>query len=160
MTIYLVRHASAGTRRGGDPDDINRELDVKGTRQAAALADHLAGTPLTTIRSSPAPRCVQTVTPLAEQLGLEVETTDGLLEGVSIETAWALLEHTAHAGSHAVLCSHGDVIPELVSRAYNRGMEIPTASGCSKGSIWALDWDGERFHRGTYEPKPAATDPV
>jgi hypothetical protein len=31
-------------------------------------------------------------------------------------------------------------------------MDVPGKSGSSKGSVWALEWDTDRFVRGTYHP--------
>ena len=43
---------------------------------------------------------------------------------------------------------------EVYALAKRRGMEVPSKSGCSKGSLWSLEWDGEMFVRGRYEPIP------
>lgn len=152
MTIYLVRHGSAGVRRNGDPTDRERHLDEVGLAQAAAIARHLTGVEpeVTMVRSSAAARCVETVAPLADALGLDVEVDASLFEGTDVEIAWATVERVAADGVTAALCSHGDVIPELIRRARLRGMDTGTASGCKKGSIWALDWDGDRFATASY----------
>jgi len=155
VAVHLVRHGSAGTRNDLDPRDAERHLDERGHRQAEALADVLADRRVTTIVSSSADRCVETVDPLARRLGLRVVATHELFEGADTDAAWALLATAADADGDALLCSHGDVIPELIRRAQLRGMEIPGRSGCGKGSRWTLTgWDGERFARGDYEPNP------
>ncbi|MFN8051910.1 MAG: phosphoglycerate mutase family protein [Acidimicrobiales bacterium] len=160
MTLFLVRHGSAGIRNDGDPADTERHLDDTGLGQSLLVAEHVRRTcadaaPVARVLSSPAARCVETVEPLATQLGLAVERTHALFEGTDIEHSWALLTGLAEAGATAVLCSHGDVIPDLVRRAQMRGMEVRGKTGCSKGSIWALDWDGARFATGSYVSKPA-----
>ena len=38
----------------------------------------------------------------------------------------------------AVLCSHGDVIPELISALERRGMVIKGEPNWRKGAIWVL----------------------
>jgi 8-oxo-dGTP diphosphatase len=152
VTVFLVRHASAGHRKDTDPADAARRLDRTGHIQAKMLVDHLADAPISWIASSPALRCVESVEPLAATRGLEVVTRVELFEAAEIDDAWNLLEKAAHLKGDAVLCSHGDVIPELLRRAQLRGMEMPDRSGCSKGSCWSLEWDGERFTRGVYTP--------
>jgi len=153
--VYLVRHASAGDRRSGDPADVARPLDRKGHRQAEGLADLLAASPLVWIASSPATRCVETVGVVAARRSLAVEPLDGLYEGTDLDDAWAILADAASRDGDTLLCSHGDVIPELIRRAQLRGMEVPGKAGCSKGSCWTLTgWDGQRFARGTYTPVP------
>lgn len=155
MTVFLVRHASAGHRNDADPDDADRPLDPDGVEQSRRIAKALTGTAITRVVSSPAARCTATVAPLTAKLGLDCEVTDDLYEGTPIERSWAVLERAARAKGDVVLCSHGDVIPELVSRAQGRGMEVRGKSGCAKASVWTLQFDGERFTSGSYS-KPAA----
>ena len=149
MTLYLIRHGSAGVRNGADPHDADRHLDEKGTRQARRIVDHLGEVDLTEVYSSPLPRCVETVQPLADRLGLEVLLDRRLGEGAALEQAWELLEEVA---THDVaLCSHGDVIPELVAREQRRGMRVVEPTGFAKGSVWALrDWNGTHHYKGTW----------
>jgi len=153
MTLYIVRHGSAGRRNGADPGDTERHLDPKGQRQAAMVADHLCAEPVDAVLSSPLPRCVQTVEPLAAALGLEVVVEPRLAEGTDIDRAWKVIEETVEglSGKAAVLCSHGDVIPEIIRRNESRGMRVPGVSGFAKGSVWALHgWDGSRFTKGSW----------
>lgn len=154
VTVYLVRHGSAGLRNDDDPDDLQRNLDARGQEQARNISERLGDTPITAVISSPAPRCVQTVVPLAMAHGLEVDTHLALVEGNHIDAAWDLLEQVAGSGGNTVLCSHGDIIPELIDKARRRGMTVPAKYGCSKGSVWSLHWDGERFTQGEYSPTP------
>lgn len=155
MTIFLIRHGSAGRRDDRDPRDERRHLDPDGCRQADAIArlliaDATTATPISRVMSSHYPRCTETVTPLATALGLEVEIHTDLAEATPVERSWALVEGLASRGITAALCSHGDVIPDVVRRAQGRGLLVSGKTGCSKGSVWALHWDGERFDRGTY----------
>lgn len=150
--MYLVRHASAGHRDDSSPLDSERPLDPTGQEQARHLVDLLSGVTPARVLSSPALRCLQTVAPLAAASGLVVEQADALFEGTDIEDSWALLEWAGRHDGDIVLCSHGDVIPDLIRRAQMRGMEVPGRSGCSKGSVWELRWDGERFATGHYTP--------
>ncbi len=153
MTTYLVRHASAGSRDDADPRDHERPLDEVGRLQADKLAAWLQHESIDRIVASPYLRCVQSVEPLAAALGLEVERSDALEEGTPVERSWKLLSKVA--GGTAVLCSHGDVIPDLVRRAQGRGMLVPGKSGCAKGSVWTFQhWDGTGFATGIYTPIP------
>jgi hypothetical protein len=91
MTVYLVRHAVAASRRSWHDDDELRPLTAKGERQAIGLAELLHDEPIKRVLSSPALRCVQTVTPLAKKLGAPVEATDPLREGAPFDNAWDVL---------------------------------------------------------------------
>ncbi len=155
VAVYLVRHASAGTRNDRDPHDHARALDGKGRRQAHAIAALLADRTVVWIGSSPSRRCIETVGPLATATGIEIEEIPDLAEGTSIEESWAVLAKAASLDGDAVLCSHGDVIPELIHRAQTRGMEIRGKAGASKGSVWKLaGWRDDRFRTGTYTHAP------
>ena len=127
--------------------DSTTTVDV----QAQKLADWLRHEPVTRIITSPLPRCVGTVTPLADEVGVPVELDDRLAEGTPIEKSWDLV--SSIADQTVVLCSHGDVIPDVIRRAQLRGMHIPGKSGSSKGSAWSLrHWDGKTFATGLYTP--------
>lgn len=152
MTLFLVRHGSAGARNDADPNDDERHLDDDGDRQAGRLVELLGARPIKRIIASPAARCQETVAPLAAHLSQVVEVNETLFEGTDISQSWDLAVWAACQKGDAVLCSHGDVIPELIRRARLRGMEIPGKSGCSKGSCWELTWDGRRFTSGVYTP--------
>ncbi len=154
MTVYLIRHASAGNRDNSDPDDICRRLDDAGRTQAMRLATVLATAPLSKVYSSPSTRCVETVEPIAATHGRKVKCNDALLEGADICASWELLESLGRRDVDAALCSHGDIIPELIGRARERGMSIPGKSGCAKASIWTLHWEDSHFEWGTYTPLP------
>lgn len=153
MTVYLVRHGSAGTRDDLDPHDDDRALDSTGWVQAEKLAEWLRHAGVERILTSPYRRCVESVTPLASLTGLPLERHTELGERSDVEDSWRLL--AAVADGVTVLCSHGDVIPDLIRRAQSRGMHVPGKSGCAKGSVWTLEhWDGERFATGIYTPIP------
>ena len=68
--------------------------------------------------SSPFVRCVQTLEPLAERAGLPIEVDGRLGEGAAFEGVLELLD-TLPQG--AVLCSHGDVIPETIDALIGAG---------------------------------------
>ena len=139
MTVLVVRHARAGVRAAWEGDDRLRPLDKKGRRQAKALAETLAGLGADRLVSSPYLRCVQTIAPAGKRLGLPVDEREELAEGHTAADVAALLAGLGAA--RPALCTHGDVIDELVA-----GRE------CKKGAIWVLD-DELRPER--YLPPPA-----
>jgi phosphohistidine phosphatase SixA len=148
VSVYLVRHADALARGKWTQQDALRPLSGKGRRQAAGLVDLLGDRGVRRILSSPAVRCWQTVSPLARHLGLDVEHEPRLWEGAAVDPARALLD------THdAVLCSHGDLIPDLLNHLIAEGMEA-VGRDCKKGSTWLLERNGDHFVRGTYLPPP------
>jgi len=143
MSIYLVRHAKAGSRHDWDGPDEQRPLSRKGRRQAECLVDAFADRPVGAVLSSPYRRCVETVQPLADKLGLPVQEEPALAEGADVRDTVALVRRLA-PGS-AVLCSHGDVIPSLLdalSEADN--VDLPEDAPFAKGSTWELRTEGRR----------------
>jgi broad specificity phosphatase PhoE len=114
----LVRHAKAGKRRDWEGDDRLRPLDDKGWRQAEGLVETLSEYPVTRLASSGATRCVQTLEPLAEALGLEIESRRELEEGATPEETIALM---AELGDAAVLSTHGDILENLFGEEGQKG---------------------------------------
>lgn len=137
MTLYLVRHAKAGDRSSWNGDDRLRPLSKPGRRQALLLADVLAEGSFASIVSSPYVRCTETVEPLAERRGLDVEEHDALAEGAWLSDVLLLVEKVIEGG--AVLCSHGDVIPMLLEHYESLGVDLGPEPACAKGSTWVLD---------------------
>jgi 8-oxo-dGTP diphosphatase len=117
--IVLIRHASAGDRESWCGDDRKRPLDERGRRQAEALVSALAPCAVERVLSSQALRCVQTVEPLASHLGVEIEERPELMEGASQDEALALIDELQ--GSAAALCTHGDVVFELLGDGLKKG---------------------------------------
>jgi probable phosphoglycerate mutase len=81
-TLLLIRH--------GENDYVKEDrlpgrlpgihLNEHGREQAAALADTLKKLPLRAVYASPLERAVETATPLAQALGLQLQLRPGLLD--------------------------------------------------------------------------------
>jgi 8-oxo-dGTP diphosphatase len=130
VIVYLVRHATAGHRAQWDGDDRLRPLDARGKLQAEALVDQLAGRELGRIVTSPYVRCVETVVPLGEARGLELELEEALGEPVDVEGALALFR----ASTVPLVASiHGDLAEELLGAKTKKGsttvLELDDAGG-------------------------------
>lgn len=126
-----------------------------GEDQAYAIGEELSAHTISAIYSSPARRCIDTVAPLADKLGLDVTITPELFEGATTAQSMAFIRSLT--GQTVVLCSHGDVIPDVL-RNLEVGGTLLEGRGCAKGSIWQLDNSSERIESGTYLgliPKPA-----
>jgi 8-oxo-dGTP diphosphatase len=119
MTLVLVRHARAGKRERWRGDDRLRPLDAKGMGQAEALAMLLRGQAPERIVSSPFVRCVQTVEPLAAELGLDVEERAELGEERQATEGVPLV--LALGSERAVVCCHGGLPEALVGVRLKKG---------------------------------------
>ena len=117
--FILVRHASAGSREEWSGSDRLRPLDDRGRRQAEGLVAALAGYPVERILSSPSVRCTETVLPLAGERGLDVEERLELGERAGRESALALVD--GEEGPGLVVCTHGDVVEELLGDGMKKG---------------------------------------
>jgi 8-oxo-dGTP diphosphatase len=138
MTLFIVRHASAGDR-GFGPDDRTRALDEIGRARAEQIAGQLADVPNGRLLSSPFTRCMQTLEPLARRSRRSVEPTAALAEGAPFEPVLDLL---ASLPDGSILCSHGDLIPDVIEAVLRRGAELVGAPSWRKGAIWQLVRDG------------------
>src|SRR5262249_39777677 len=121
MPLYLVRHAKAGSRSGWVGPDEKRPLSKGGREQADALARNMADAPVTRVVSSPYVRCMETVAPLADKVGVVVEPNRALAEGRTVSAAIELL---VSLPDNAVACSHGDMIPAVVDALVRQGMQV------------------------------------
>jgi phosphohistidine phosphatase SixA len=148
-TTWLVRHAKAGSRERWTAPDRERPLTDAGRAQAAGLVK-VIGRGVRSIRSSPYKRCLETVVPLAKALGLHVDEEDRLAEGAGPE--WALTELAASSGT--VLCTHGDVMAEVVINLADAKVPLQGGMQWAKGATWAFDIAGGRIVAGRYLAPP------
>lgn len=107
--------------------------------------------PLKRVLSSPFVRCVETVQPLADALGLPVEQMPDLGEG-SADSALELV-HTL-VGDDAALCTHGDIIPAVLQALDRDGVVIQDGWKWSKAATWVLHGERGTFTRASYVPRP------
>jgi len=70
--VLLVRHGRAGHRESFEGEDVDRPLDAKGRKQAAALVAQLRPFGPGEVHSAPLERCTATIAPLARALGRSV----------------------------------------------------------------------------------------
>ncbi len=151
--LLVVRHADAGSRSNWSGPDQTRPLSERGWRQADGLVELLASHGPTRLVASPYTRCLQTLEPLGKELGLEVEADERLAEGAG---AAGPLELAAEATSGpTVLCSHGDVIPDLLDALLRDGVKLRDELRWQKASTWVLSRDQGRLAKGRYLPPPA-----
>jgi 8-oxo-dGTP diphosphatase len=152
MTVYLVRHADAKGRTHWDGPDGDRPLSKKGQRQADGLAAQLADADVRHVLSSPAVRCVDTVLPLASGRDVKVEQVDELREGASTQGALRLVQTAAHHDGDTVLCTHGDLVPEVLRALTKDGVRMIDDLRFAKGSTWVLSADGHTLTEARYLP--------
>jgi 8-oxo-dGTP diphosphatase len=152
MSVLLIRHAQALPRSGWGQDDRLRPLSSRGRKQSRELVRALSEYKATRIVSSPYVRCLDTVAPLGETLGIPVDPDEVLAEG---STSAAVEFVRSLVGDDVVLCSHGDVIP-LVLAALNDEYRLGVGPSPrnAKASTWVLESKRRRFVKATYIKAP------
>jgi phosphohistidine phosphatase SixA len=152
VTLYVVRHAKAGSRSAWPASDDLRPLSKPGRRQAVALADALADVGITQILSSPFVRCRQTVEPLGERIRLPVDLSDALAEGAVVADTLVLVDKLGDES--AALCTHGDVVGELLRYCRHHGVATDDDL-MAKGSTWILETEYGAIVSARYVAPPA-----
>ena len=170
MTIIdLVPHMDAGKGSEWQIDQNLRPLTKLGHRQSQAQADALVnergGEKIEALYSGPALRARETLEPLAESLGLEIVVVDGLGDnetwrvpdgwnheynrganvspyaaGLAMAALWDI--QLAYPEGRVVGCSHGHVIPALISFiiAAHSLEDVPESEG--RGQWYRVRMDG------------------
>ncbi len=146
--LYLVRHAYAGVRAEWDGPDAVRPVCGPGHAEVAAATELLSELPVTRVMTSPFVRCVQSVAPLAQALGMEPEPEPRLADRAPVHPTFQLVGELA--GQAAVLCTHGDNIADLIGAAAAAGAELDAGLVWEKGSTWLLETRGRTILSGRY----------
>ncbi|WP_188827889.1 NUDIX hydrolase [Nocardia camponoti] len=162
-TILLVRHAKAGKRGSFAGPDVQRPLVAAGVEQAEALVPNLLALGASEIYSATPARCVETVTPLAKRLDVEINC-DTLFSEQGYDSAKAAARQRFRSlitkDAVPVVCSQGGVIPDLVAwLADESGLAVPSARN-RKGSVWALSFLGDRLVAADHMDRALSTEIV
>lgn len=155
--VLLVRHARAGDRAHWQGDDRDRPLDDCGYAQADGLVRFLTHFEPTVILSADNARCRQTVEPLSRAISVPIEMHPVLSEVAypgREDEAIDIVRKVDGLGGAAVICSQGDVIPDLVARlAGEDDVDAPTIAP-KKASTWALTFEEQRLVAADYFAPP------
>ncbi len=153
-TILLVRHARAGKKRRWKGDDALRPLDKDGLGQARRLAAVAPCYEPVRIASADLVRCADTVRPSSQLLGVDVEIEPRLgREAYAADplSTVAFLRELVAAGGTTLLCSQGEVIPDLMTRLAARSRVRLRRPPARKGSVWALSFANGRLIAADYD---------
>lgn len=144
--LVLVRHGLAGNRQDWKGDDDDRPLDRHGREQSEVLAGVLGAFCLTELVSSPSRRCAQTLEPYAGRAGLPIRLDPVLSEnGYDARASLRLAKEAMALNRPVALCSHGKVLPELITGLDERAGGTRLAKGAfmvlhhAGGDVVAVD---------------------
>jgi 8-oxo-dGTP diphosphatase len=153
-TILLVRHAKAGKREQWKADDTLRPLDAEGTEQARRLTAVAPCYGPVRIASADLVRCADSVRGVSMATGVPLDIEPKLGSDAYAHDPQATLdwvrEHVA-AGGTSLLCSQGEVIPDLIDRLAERTVAKLRQPPSRKGSVWVLSFAAERLIAADYD---------
>lgn len=151
VDLVLVRHAHAGSKGQFPGDDRYRPLSRHGRDQADRIAAALEPLRPSRLVTSPLLRCIETLQPLAERLGVPVEERPALApdgaSGAASLCQELLAQHlTQRQSTHGprapwVICTHGEIL-SVVLPVVAGGVALPEQPPGAKGSMWLLDAEG------------------
>jgi len=155
-SVLLVRHASAGSRSTWSGDDRSRPLDELGRAQSEGLIWLLTRFDVREIVSADYARCTMTVEPLSAAVGLSIREEPLLSEdgypGAEYR-AVALLRDIGSENMAAVVCSQGDIIPDMLQRlSLEDGFSFQDPIPQKKGSVWSLTFAARQLIAAEYFP--------
>ncbi|HVA62522.1 MAG TPA: phosphoglycerate mutase family protein [Terriglobales bacterium] len=142
MTVYFLRHASAGERVENPAKDAKRALDAIGMEQAVRMGAALAawGAQLDAIVSSPLKRCTQTAALVANEIGhvRPIETATALRPEATFAEFQQLLR--AHAGREAILLvGHNPLLSECLGKVLGDSVR-PARIQLRRGALAKVDF--------------------
>jgi 8-oxo-(d)GTP phosphatase len=153
-TLLLVRHANAGKKRRWKDDDKLRPLDPEGLAQAALLSVVAPCYEPARIVSADLVRCADTVRPVSHDLGIPIDIEPRLGSSAYAADPKATVEwvrEQIEAGGTTMLCSQGEVIPDLLTRLSARSPVRLRRPPTRKGSVWALSFAGGKLVGADYD---------
>jgi 8-oxo-dGTP diphosphatase len=81
-----------------------------------------------------------------------VKESGVLREGGKADEATTLVAELAGKAGDSVVCTHGDLIPEILRRLARKGTEVQSDLLLAKGSTWELVTSGDEIVAARYHP--------
>jgi 8-oxo-dGTP pyrophosphatase MutT (NUDIX family)/phosphohistidine phosphatase SixA len=139
FALIVLRHGKAVPPTTWHGSDATRPLLERGTAQATSVAPGIAAFRPRKLITSTAVRCVATIDPLAHLIDLKPTETDVIsqeaFESGASGGIRGLLEKRIKKGKTTVLCSHGPVIPEIISEIAGLTNTPPTTDFLAMGDL-------------------------
>jgi 8-oxo-dGTP diphosphatase len=160
-SLLIVRHGTAGSKKRYKGDDRNRPLDKHGRAQAELLVGQLLAFGPTSAYAADRLRCVQTIEPVADELGAEISLEPALTEEAywhNRDKARRRVLEIAAADGCPVICTQGRVIPDLIQWWCERDRVKPDLSRNGKGSTWVLSMHGGKLIAADHIASPLTPD--
>ena len=142
-TVIVLRHARALRRHEHSGPDDTRPLDARGRGQAERIADLLALWGVERLVSAPPSRCVATLAPAEDRLGIAVVLDpwlgDAAHRGDPARALTSMLSHAAEDRPVA-MCTQGEALPALLTTLAQQSGHPPPPDGfgARKAHGWVL----------------------
>jgi phosphohistidine phosphatase len=117
MNLYILRHASAGTRRENPLVDVKRPLDKEGKQQCILVGSYLNALKVQfdLIASSPLKRALQTASLVGTEVGYDskIQVTEALSPGATVA---AFQQYIAGLSRHenVLIVGHNPNLPQFL----------------------------------------------
>src|SRR5215472_12228745 len=117
MNVYILRHASAGTRRDNPLIDVKRPLDKEGKQQCMLVGSYLNALKVQfdLIASSPLKRALQTASLVGTETGYDakIQVTEALAPGATVSV---FQQYIAGLGRYenVLIVGHNPNLPQFL----------------------------------------------
>ena len=140
MNLYVLRHASAGTRRKTPAIDVKRPLDKEGKQQCILVGTYLNGLKVQFDRivSSPLKRSQQTASFVGTEVGYESEIviSEALSPGASVREFHKLID-SLNGDENVLLVGHNPNLATFLASLISTGK---TSVRLRKGALARVDY--------------------
>ncbi len=154
-TVLLVRHGKAGQKKRWKGDDTLRPLDTDGKEQAGRISVVAPCYGPARILAADLVRCCDTVRGVSVETGVPLELEPrlaGARYSADPQATVDLVRELVAQGGTSVLCSQGEVIPDLIQRLANHSSVRLRRAPARKGSVWALSFAHGALLSADYDP--------
>lgn len=127
--LVLIRHAHRDT----EVHTMDNGLSDKGKKQVKQVVRFAKSRELegALFLSSPKKRCVETITPVADEFKSKVKIEPAIGEGGTMALLESFIDWWKYEGPElTVACSHGDVIPMMIAKMTGATVSIKKAGWC------------------------------
>lgn len=144
MNLYILRHASAGTRRANPVVDVKRPLDKEGKLQCFLIGSYISTLKIhfDLVVSSPLKRALQTASLVGTEVAYDgkIKVSEALAPEASLQ-AFLELIHELQGQENVLVVGHNPNLPLFLASLIMNGSASPgrAAIRLRKGAVARID---------------------